>query len=175
MPDVAAVNRRTAPKGNGGSVMVSKVLALIALVALPFSLIFWYRSHANPVQYRSDVTPYRSLRVYLKDGTCGMNLLSMPTKASTRGEFRATLQHNPPLIARAFSLQSRQSGPYHTMSLVFPLWVVSAFLSILTMTPVVQGPGRRWWRSLHGWCLECGYDLRGNRSGRCSECGTRYR
>ncbi len=31
---------------------------------------------------------------------------------------------------------------------------------------------RKWYRRRHGLCLRCGYDLRGNESGRCSECGT---
>ena len=59
--------------------MVSKVLAVISLVAIPLSVAFWQRSHANPVHYRFDLTLYKSLDIYLKEGVCGILLLSMPT------------------------------------------------------------------------------------------------
>ena len=69
--------------------MLWKILAVIALVALPFSLSLWHQSHKNPSQHRYDVTLYKSLRVKLKDGVCGMQLLSMPTKVGGRSEFRS--------------------------------------------------------------------------------------
>lgn len=37
----------------------------------------------------------------------------------------------------------------------------------------VRGPLRRWRRRRKGLCLTCGYDLTGNESGVCSECGTK--
>lgn len=52
-----------------------------------------------------------------------------------------------------------------------PFW----FLILLTGTypglSVVRGPIRRWRRRRRGLCVGCGYDLQGNVSGVCSECG----
>ena len=36
----------------------------------------------------------------------------------------------------------------------------------------VRGPLRRWWRRRKGLCIKCGYNLTGNESGVCPECGT---
>lgn len=36
---------------------------------------------------------------------------------------------------------------------------------------ILRGPVRRRWRRRHGRCTQCGYDLTGNVSGVCPECG----
>ena len=51
------------------------------------------------------------------------------------------------------------------------------FLTIVVMSglypPIafIRGPWRRWRRHRKGLCLKCGYNLEGNVSGVCSECG----
>lgn len=138
-------------------------------------MLLWYRSHESPEQHRYDVTLYKSLWVYLKDGTCGLRVLSMPTKTASRSEFRASLGYSAMPGQRSFLLSSIRRGPYRITWLVFPLWLSTSFLAFLVMCPVVRGPVRVWWRRWHGLCLECGYNLKFNRSGRCPECGTRFR
>lgn len=52
-----------------------------------------------------------------------------------------------------------------------PLW---AFLLVTGVVPamfLVVAPIRRWRRRRRGLCVGCGYDLHGNVSGVCSECG----
>lgn len=39
--------------------------------------------------------------------------------------------------------------------------------------PLFRGPVRRWYRARRGRCIGCGYDLTGNVSGVCPECGKR--
>ena len=154
--------------------MVWKVLAVIALVTLPFSFAFWYRSHKHPSHHRYDLTLYKSLWVSLQDGVCDLELRSMPTRTGSRSEFRGPLSYlrNSP---GTFWFSSVKNGPYRDTRLVFPFWLTSGLLMLFGSIPVVQGPVRRTWRRWHGWCVECGYDLRGTRSERCSECGTRFR
>jgi len=72
--------------------MVGKILAVAALVMMPLCVAYWHRSHNEPVQYRWDVTLYKSIWVNLKDGVCGIELLSMPTKTASRSEFRTPLR-----------------------------------------------------------------------------------
>lgn len=48
------------------------------------------------------------------------------------------------------------------------LCLISAIYPIIVF---YCGPLRLWKRRRKGWCLECGYDLKGNVSGICSECG----
>ncbi len=154
--------------------MISKALAVAAFLFLPLSVLLWHKSHNAPEQYRYDLTLYKSLRVYLKDGICSLRLLSMPTKTALQSEFRAPLTWNPTPNRRALMLVSARNGPYRVTWIVFPLWLATGALMLTGAMPIVRGPLRRRWRRSHGACIECGYNLHGNRSGRCPECGTRF-
>lgn len=151
--------------------MIGKILAVAALVSLPLSVALWHRSYSRPVEYRYDVTLYKSMWVYLKDGVCGLRLLSMPTKTASRTEFRNPLQFDMTPTQSSFFLNSVRNGPYRTTWLVFPFWLLTALLTVLGTMPIYRGPIRRQWRRWRGCCITCGYNLTGNRSGRCPECG----
>lgn len=58
-------------------------------------------------------------------------------------------------------------GVVVTIPLWFPLLTFAAFPAMA----FVRGPLRRWRRRRNGWCVACGYDLTGNVSGICPECG----
>lgn len=154
--------------------MLAKILAVTSLVTLPVNVALWYKSHANPEQYRTDITVYQSLCIYLRDGVFGMHVLSMPRKCLVRSEFRAPLSFNA-IPNKALLLSSSRNGPYRVTWLVFPLWLSTLLLTFFCFLPVARGPVLRSWRRWRGACEVCGYDLRGNRSGRCPECGTRIR
>ena len=53
----------------------------------------------------------------------------------------------------------------------FPLWFAIVVLWIWPCAVLVRGPMRRWRRRRKGLCLRCGFDLTGNVSGTCPECG----
>ena len=155
--------------------MILKAIAILSLLALPFSVLLWHASHRNPVHRRYDVTLYKSLRVYLKDGVCGLRLLSMPTRTASRSEFQAPLHADATPVQRSFLLSSRRQGPYRITWFVFPLWLSTGLLTLIGTVPLLYGPIRQRVRRWRGRCMECGYDLTGNRSGRCPECGQRFR
>lgn len=55
------------------------------------------------------------------------------------------------------------------------IWVPLAITAMFAAYPTIafiRGPLRRWRRRKKGLCLNCGYDLTGNESGVCPECGT---
>ena len=58
---------------------------------------------------------------------------------------------------------------YGTMALVIPLWI--PFLLVAIPTAILWRLDRR--RIPPGHCLKCGYNLTGNVSGTCPECGER--
>jgi len=61
---------------------------------------------------------------------------------------------------------------YHRATCVnAPFWVVVALLAIYPLTRLLQVPYRRLRRRRAGLCIKCGYNLTGNVSGRCPECG----
>ena len=57
---------------------------------------------------------------------------------------------------------------YTTLPPVWPLALLFAAYPIITF---IHGPLRRWRRRRRDLCLKCGYDLTGNVSGVCPECG----
>ena len=153
-----------------GSVL-SKILFVVAMLLLPLSVTFWYRSHASPVRYRFDVTLYKSLDVYLKSGVCGLHLLSMPTSTASKSEFETPLRYNATPNQASFFVSTARQGPYRMTWLVFPFWAVTLTLVGLGFVPVARPPLVRWIRRRAGRCITCGYSLTGNKSGRCPECG----
>lgn len=55
--------------------------------------------------------------------------------------------------------------------LTTPVWAVVGILMSFPFWTLLRGPVRRLFRRWRGRCLRCGYDLRGNESGICPECG----
>lgn len=155
--------------------MVWKVLAVVALVTLPLSLTMWRKSHTAPESYRFDMTEYKSVRVILRNGSCGFCMIGLPSNTKLDSKFRTPLVYDPTPGQSRFLLSSVQTGSFRVSWFVFPFWFSTLVLMFLGAIPIVQGPLRRSWRKRRGLCLECGYNLHGNRSGRCPECGTRYR
>lgn len=57
-----------------------------------------------------------------------------------------------------------------------PTWVAFALFGVYPTAASIGGllsTWRRWHRHRNGWCIGCGYNLTGNISGACPECGTR--
>lgn len=59
-----------------------------------------------------------------------------------------------------------------TWWLGFPLWAPLALFAFYPALAFICGPLRRWRHRRRGLCLRCGYDLAGNVSGVCPECGS---
>ena len=53
------------------------------------------------------------------------------------------------------------------------VWPLFVLFSLCPTTAFVRGPVRRWRRRRKGLCIPCGYDLTGNVSGVCPECGSK--
>lgn len=52
-----------------------------------------------------------------------------------------------------------------------PLWMPVALLATYPLIVLIRSPARRRrYRRKRGLCIQCGYDLTGNTSGRCPEC-----
>ena len=57
-------------------------------------------------------------------------------------------------------------------AVVTPFWIPPTFLAAYPISAFVRGPLRLWRRRRRGLCLKCGYNLEGNVSSVCSECGS---
>lgn len=80
------------------------------------------------------------------------------------------------LLPGGFAVMGREPSRYNHMTTAR---YVSRWRVLGATTPVAlgisgclaYGPLRRWRRRRKGWCVRCGYDLTGNVTGVCPECG----
>lgn len=72
--------------------------------------------------------------------------------------------------------QSSASGLYHRSATYRLPWTtfagIALLFGILPLRSLIRGPLRTRYRRRRGLCLKCGYNLTGNLSGVCPECGT---
>lgn len=59
---------------------------------------------------------------------------------------------------------------HYSFSFRVPLWF-PVLLGAISTAAFLRGPVRRWRRRRRNLCIHCGYNLTGNTTGRCSECG----
>ena len=84
----------------------------------------------------------------------------------------------PRRIIRVRSCQGRVSVSYHSgdhraRKVTLPIWLLFiGFAAYPMLWITTRGPLRRFRRRKRNRCLKCGYDLTGNASGICPECGT---
>lgn len=83
---------------------------------------------------------------------------------------RATVHPNYDLTLTAVE-QAAYNTVLHSTFIEVPLWLLALLFSVLPVSAVVRGPMRSGYRRARGRCGHCGYDLTGNTSGRCPECG----
>lgn len=62
-------------------------------------------------------------------------------------------------------------NPRSTTILRFPSWFPPVLFGFYPVLAFFRGPIRRWRRYRKGLCSNCGYNLTGNTSGICPECG----
>ncbi len=67
---------------------------------------------------------------------------------------------------------SYPSGTMKCTRIRFPIPALAICLVIPPSLGIVRGPVRRWRRRKRNLCVHCGYNLTGNTSGVCPECGT---
>ena len=71
----------------------------------------------------------------------------------------------------------RRSPPLPVLGIRLQLWLLGALALVLPAGHLAFAAGRRWRRRRHaarGLCPACGYDLTGNTSGVCPECGNQF-
>lgn len=65
----------------------------------------------------------------------------------------------------------RRQSPWGLIIHEIPLWPIPAMFCVSMSVPVIR-PLIRYFRRKHCRCAQCGYDLRGNPTHTCPECGS---
>ena len=173
--------------------MIRKTLLAISLVLLVGTVGLWVRSYWIPASLGYNNTIHAvSASVTVRGGHVWVQVLQWDPNAlarSTQGVDRmwgARLSRLPQgfhwasviwamdsKTQRSKLMWWRERGPYSRTAIrVHGAIVAGMCLAALLF---IIGGGRvaaRIFRRRHNLCLKCGYDLTGNVSGRCSECGT---
>ena len=71
----------------------------------------------------------------------------------------------------SFGLYSFDKRGFLHSGILFPMWSLFALLAMYPTIAIIRGPLRRRRRQKQGLCIQCGYDLKGNVTGVCPECG----
>ena len=100
---------------------------------------------------------------------CG---LSAATPAAGVRLPRSTTRLANPFCLPKFSRRTFPSGRGGFAMLVIPLWIPFVTFAAFPTIAFVRAPSRRYRRRKRGLCIGCGYNLTGNESGVCPECGT---
>ena len=76
---------------------------------------------------------------------------------------------SPPFAGFGYAHHSTLHQEYREVKI--PYWALLLLFAAYPATAFIRGPMRRWRRRRRGLCLTCAYDLTGNESGTCPECG----
>jgi len=79
--------------------------------------------------------------------------------------------NNPPLDYKMAVNARGGGGALITTDVWFLVWLPAIAFAIYPVLAFIRGPLQRWQRRRTGRCVNCGYDLTGNISGVCPECG----
>lgn len=150
--------------------MVRRILSVVAMSGLLISVALWGLSYTNMIMYRGNryfINLYGAHIQYLQTGRPWSEL----PKADKR-----------PLGWRVIPLYDLNTlwKPWYTSATEYwtihlPLWMPAVLFGGLfcwVYLPIYRLRKRRKRWTL-GRCVVCGYDLTGNTSGTCPECGTR--
>ncbi len=108
---------------------------------------------------------------------CRNMFTSRRNRLSFAGQFTFMLNWNEPFRIPTWGGRSQkpeQHGTYpmRLTQIVFPLWAPALLLAAVSLFLLLRMPVRKYYRRLGNRCLACGYNLTGNTSGTCPECGT---
>ena len=162
---------------------VTKVLLLLAALGGVITWCLWHDTPLKEMVFRlsngrltiavNEGGFYINCYLYYKVRLATENrwLIDFPPGARLPKVLRLSVESWPEAHSPDFpsAVSTRRLWFY---SPVGTLWLFVVLFCIYPTIAFVRGPVRRWRRLRTGRCVRCGYNLAGNVSGRCPECGT---
>ncbi len=137
-----------------GATVLLTVSVAVLVASLWYSVHVWWRRAGFGVGFSSF---YLNYAAKAEPRAFSVSVKRQPFAAQVRDTWRIFMFWEPWAGGRARHLE-------------FPLWPLAAGAGLVAAVAWWLDPPRR--RPRPGCCKACGYDLTGNVSGRCPECGT---
>ena len=144
--------------------MIRKAIIVALTLGAVVTGVVWLASHQRPVVLHSADTDQWEVGFAVVMGRC-VGLCMDQTAASQLTYSR--------LPTPSFHVSCRRhpiAGSW--LAVGFPIWLPLVLFTAYPTLAFIRGPLRRHRRRKRGLCVRCGYDLTGNVSGVCPECGT---
>jgi len=181
----------------GCSCMIRKVTIMVLLVASLTTSAAWVAGCFEPQAIELDLTDHLWGHVVSMGGSCRLivsdfsGVVSSLVLPKDERHRNVAIQTNIAAVKDMYgklcelprrglsdttlgfgqrTLSGRGSPPFWYVR--FPLWAPLLLFSTYPAIALIRGPFRRWRRRRRGLCIRCAYNLHGNVSGVCPECGT---
>jgi len=149
---------------------------LLLVLATMLTVGAWWGELRQPLHFKTSITSRFTISLHAeKRGTW---LIADRWYAPPRKGVARSLSEDqvPGLLWEVSTITDRRSSDAQTLAHSIMLsaspWLISTVTMVLwCMAPFVSRRALRRKRRLRGLCVTCGYDLTGNESGRCPECG----
>lgn len=176
--------------------MIRKAIIVLLMVGALGTIAIWVGTyHYYVLDWQSRTTPQLPvLKVSCHAGRCSFNWYDAHDVKIRRSRGRGlsfggfvliTVLHTTAgwtalpagfTILRVNGFRHRSLGSFQLSNVKrtcvqFPFWFAFAVLATYPTIAFIRGPLRRYRRRRKGLCVGCGYDLTGNVSGVCPECG----
>ena len=148
--------------------MIRKVLIRVSVGALVVATMFWAANRIGYLDVRRfpcyEPGPKPHWYVSIRRGRVRIFNMS-PLDADSPFAFAC----GKPREFAGFGFQKAMG--IQRKAIWFPTWPIIVIFTLFPGTVLVYGPLRRHRRRKKGLCIHCGYNLTGNVSGVCPECG----
>jgi len=169
--------------------MTRKAIIVVLTLGAVGTLTFSWASTWKPLSYQSQINRSTELTIVVSGahiqvfwiqplGTgFSVEAEEIYRRLSKTGRLRSSVPLLDMRTNWGFGI-NRRSGlglwghTYRSAEVTAPLWAPFILLATYPTIVFYRGPMRRWRRRRRGLCLKCGYDLTGNESGVCPECGS---
>ena len=154
--------------------MIRKVLIVILTILAICSAIFCVISFFRTILWTNqDYYSYPDIQhwyysVVFRQGMLELNYTKRVPSSEPWINWRVEIRYFKLGHQRTATLDEIGQRSYWLWLPIFPLFVL---FSIFPLYAFIRGPYRRYCRRKKGLCLKCGYNLTGNVSGVCPECG----